>query len=365
MNFKNKLGFGFLRIPIRGQEPDYESIHEMVDLFLAKGGKYFDTCCTYLDGKSEKAIRECVANQYPRDQFLLANKLPGYYCKSHKDCRRYFDEELNRCGVTFFDVYMLHWLNRSHYEIAQRYDEFRFLQEVKASGEAKRIGFSYHDSSALLDEILTEHPEVDVVQLQINYLDWNTAGIESRKCYEICQRHGKQVIVMEPVKGGTLASLPTEARSVLSALHPDWSPAIWALRFVQSLELVEVCLSGMNSMAQVEENMAPAPPLTEQELEALWQVRDMIEAKTAVPCTGCRYCEPHCPQGISIPDCFKLFNELYRNPADRWKIQPVYDQMALERGSALDCLSCRTCVSHCPQHIEIPAYLQKVGAMLG
>ena len=362
---ENKVGFGFLRIPMIGQIPDWHSINDMVDLFLERGGRYFDTCCTYLNGKSEEAIRECLVNRYPRNQFLLANKLPGYYCKSHEDCQEYFDAELQNCGVTYFDVYMLHWLNRAHYEIAQKYDEFGFLREVKASGRAKRIGFSYHDSAILLDEILTDHPEVDLVQLQINYLDWNTAGIESRKCYEVCQRHGKQVIVMEPVKGGTLASLPVDAQSILSALHPDWSPAAWALQFVQSLELVAVCLSGMNTLAQVAENMAPAPPLTRQELEALWQVRDIIESQTAVPCTGCRYCEPHCPQGISIPDCFRMFNELYRNPGDSWKIQPSYDQMARDHARASDCLSCRSCVSHCPQHIDIPVFLQKVAEKLG
>lgn len=203
-----------------------------------------------------------------------------------------------------------------------------------------------------------------MVQLQINYLDWNTAGIESRKCYEVCQRHGRQVIVMEPVKGGTLASLPAEAMSVLSALHPSWSPATWALRFVQSLDGVEVCLSGMNTLAQVSEYMAATIHLTELEQAALWQVRDIIESQTAVPCTGCRYCETYCPQGISIPDRFKLFNELYRNPGDSWKIQSGYDQMARERAKASDCLSCRRCVSHCPQHISIPAFLHKVAAKL-
>ena len=266
--------------------------------------------------------------------------------------------------MTYFDVYMLHWLNAKHYTTAETHDQFRFLREKKAEGTAKRIGFSYHDSAALLDRILMAHPEVDVVQLQINYLDWDSAGIESRKCYETCIRHGKKVIVMEPVKGGTLAVLPPEAEKLLCAVHPDWTPSAWALRFVQSLPEVEICLSGMNAVTQVEENLQPFDPLGERELDCLRQVCGIIEAQTAVACTDCRYCVAHCPQQIPIPDCFKMFNEATRYPKDNWKIRPAYRQLTADRGKASDCIGCRSCVKHCPQKLEIPEYLKRAAESL-
>ncbi|MBE6541744.1 MAG: 4Fe-4S dicluster domain-containing protein [Ruminococcaceae bacterium] len=365
----NKTGFGFLRLPKKDKNIkdsyDWEEINKMVDSFMELGGKYFDTCYTYLNGYSEYGIRECVTKRKDRDTFILADKLPGYNCKCYEDCRKFFDEELERCGVTYFDVYMLHWLNQENYNTAEKYDQFRFLREVKESEEAKQIGFSYHDSASLLDEILTKHPEVDVVQLQINYLDWDTAGIESRKCYETCVKHGKKVIVMEPIKGGTLASLPEEAESLLKSVHPEWTSASWALRFVQSLPEVIVCLSGMSSVEQVEENMCQFDVLTESDIEYLWNVRDIIERNTAVPCTGCRYCVDHCPMNIRIPDYFKMFNELSRYPNEGWKIKPAYGQAAKGYSKASDCISCGACESHCPQNIKIPEQMKSVAEKLG
>lgn len=349
----NKLGFGFLRLPKIGDEYDWKTLCAMTDRFLSSGQNYFDTCYTYLNGNSELGIKKCVSERYPREQFQLAEKLPGYQCKSYEDAQRFFDEELERCGVEYFDVFMLHWLNGKNYEIAEKLDQFRFLQEKKAEGKAKRIGFSYHDSAALLDEILTAHPEVDVVQLQINYLDWETAGIESGKCYETCVRHGKKVIVMEPVKGGTLASLPEDAEAYLKKMHPDWTPADWALRFVQSLPEVEICLSGMNSMEQMEANLQPFEPLTSEEISYLMDVRPMIAKQTAIACTTCRYCVTHCPQKILIPDVFKMYNEVCRYPADDWKIRPSYIQLTKNSGKASACISCRNCERHCPQHLPI------------
>ena len=291
----NKLGFGFLRLPKQGEDYDWKLLCDLVDAYMAQGGVYFDTCYTYLNGMSEEGIRRCVAERKERSSFQVAEKLPGYLCKTYEDCQKYFEEELKRCGVDYFDVYMLHWLNGDNYRIAEQLDQFRFLREQKEKGTAKRIGFSYHDDSALLEEILTAHPEVDLVQLQINYLDWDSAGIESRKCYETAVRHGKKVLVMEPVKGGTLASLPAEAEEMLRRVHPDWSPADWALRFVQSLAQVEICLSGMNAMEQVNANIAPFQPLTEEERQLLLDIRPIIVGKTAIGCTGCRYCEPTVP----------------------------------------------------------------------
>lgn len=360
----NKLGYGFLRFPKQGDGYDWDAQIRMTDLFMERGGAYFDTCYTYLDGHSEAGICRCVAERYPRERFQIADKLPGYLCKSYEDAQRYFDESLVRCGVDDFDVYMLHWLNGRNYAAAEKYDQFRFLREKKAEGKAKRIGFSYHDSASLLDEILTAHPEVDVVQLQINYLDWDSAGIESGKCYETCVRHGKKVIVMEPVKGGTLAKLPEDAEAHLRSMHPDWSPADWALRFVQSLPEVEICLSGMNALSQVEENMQPFEPLTEAEVAHLMQARDMIERQTAIACTGCRYCVSHCPKQIAIPDCFRMYNEISRCPGDGWKIRPSYVQLTKNSGRLSDCVGCKSCERHCPQHLPIAETIRLAAAKL-
>ena len=360
----NKLGFGFLRLPKVGEDYDWEALNGMVDRFLELGGRYFDTCYTYLNGNSERGIRRCLTERHPRHAYELAEKLPGYNCKSYEDCRTFFEEEQERCGVKDFDVYLLHWLNGKNYDIAEKLDEFRFLRELKAEGKAKRIGFSYHDSASLLDRILTAHPEVDLVQLQLNYLDWESGGIQSRLCYETCVKHGKKIVVMEPIKGGTLATVPTEAETLLRSAHPDWTAAEWALRFVQSLPQVEVCLSGMSALSQVEENMREVEPLTEEETELLAQVRCIIESNTAVPCTGCRYCESHCSQKIPIPDYFKLYNELTRSPGDGWKIRPSYLQYAVGRGRATDCMQCHSCEHHCPQSIKIADMMLQVAKAL-
>ena len=348
-----KLGFGFLRLPKAGDALDWDTLCQMTDRFLAGGGRYFDTCYTYLNGNSELAIKKCVAERYPRDQFQLAEKLPGYLCKRPEDAQNYFDQELEHCGVTYFDVFMLHWLNGKNAEIAESLGQFRFLAAKKEEGLARRIGFSYHDGADLLEEILTAHPEVDVVQLQINYLDWDSAGIESKKCYDVCLRHGKQIIVMEPIKGGTLASLPEAAEAHLRRMHPDWSPADWALRFVQGLPQVEICLSGMSTLTQVEENLRPISPLTEAEIQHLFQARAHIESQTAVACTGCRYCISHCPRRIAIPDVFRLYNEICRYPEEDWKIRPTYRRLTQHSGGAGTCIGCKSCEAHCPQHLSI------------
>lgn len=358
----NKLGFGFLRLPQKNGDYDWAAINDMVDCFLSAGRRYFDTCYTYLGGSSERGIQTCLTSRYPREAYELCDKLPGYQCRTYDDCRRYFREQQNRCGVTWFDVYMLHWLNGENYETAERLDEFRFLRELKEQGLAGRIGFSYHDSPNLLDRILTAHPETDVVLLQLNYLDWESAGIASRQCYETCLRHGKSVIAMEPVKGGTLAKLPKAAESLLRAAHPDWSSADWALRFVQSLPGVETVLSGMNTLAQVQANVKEFAPLTQEEQALLQKVREIIEKNTAIGCTGCRYCEPHCPMRIAIPDYFRMYNEYRRFPEEDWKIVPAYRQLSLHRGKASECIGCCRCENHCPQHIAVSRHMQAVAA---
>lgn len=356
----NKLGFGFLRLPKKDEELDWQTICSMVDVFMDGGGVFFDTCYTYLDGLSEAAIRKCVVERKSRDSFQLCDKLPGYLFKGYEDCQKYFDEELSRCGVEWFDILMLHWLNDENYAIAEKYDEFRFLREKKAEGRAKCIGFSYHGDAALLDRILTAHPEVDVVLMQLNYLDWESEGIQSRKCYETCLRHGKSVMVMEPVKGGTLAKLPEKAEAKLRAVHPDWTPSDWALRFVQSLPGVEICFSGMGAVEQVQSNIQPFEPLTVEETALLAEVAEIIRGKTAIGCTGCGYCVPHCPKKIPIPQYIKLYNEITRYPGDDWKIIPTYHRMALSAGKASDCIGCHSCEKHCPQKLSIADHMKTI-----
>lgn len=356
----NKLGFGFLRLPKKDGELDWQTICSMVDVFMDGGGVFFDTCYTYLNGLSEAAIRKCVVERKHRDSFQLCEKLPGYLFKSCEDCQKYFDEELSRCGVEWFDILMLHWLNDDNYAIAEQYDEFRFLREKKAEGKAKRIGFSYHGDAALLDRILTAHPEVDVVLMQLNYLDWESEGIQSRKCYETCLRHGKSVMVMEPVKGGTLAKLPEDAEAKLRAVHPDWTPSDWALRFVQSLPGVEIALSGMGTVEQVRANIRPFEPLTGEETAILAEVAEIIRGKTAIGCTGCAYCVNHCPKQIPIPKYIKLYNEITRYPGDDWKIIPTYHQMVLSAGKASDCIGCHSCEKHCPQKLSVADHMKTI-----
>lgn len=353
----NKLGFGYLRLPKIEDQLDYETIKLITDAYLAAGGRYFDTAYSYLNGKSEEAIGRCLSARHPRESYMLATKLAGYNVKSYEDCWKQFEAQCKRCGVDYFDVYMLHWLNKKNYDLAEEYNEFQFLMELKEKGLAHKIGFSYHDTADLLDEILTKHPEVDYVLLQINYLDWESEAIQSRRCYETCVKHGKKVIVMEPIKGGSLANIPQQARDVLKEIAPDSTPAAHAIRFAQSLENVEIVLSGMNSLQQIEENMKQITPMTEEEMTVLQKVVPFIKGATAVECTACGYCLKHCPKNIAIPQYFKLYNEYKRNPNENWKITPVYDNLALKYGKATDCINCKRCENNCPQNLPITQHL--------
>lgn len=359
----NKLGFGFLRLPmteINGEKRiDMELTCRLVDMFIEKGGRYFDTAYTYLDGKSETALREALVKRYPRDSYIIADKLPGYKAKTYENCQRYFDEQLERCGVEKFDAYLLHWLNRANYGVCEKLDEFRFLRELKERGLADKIGFSYHDGPELLDEILTMHPCVDIVQLQINYLDWLSPSLRARECYDVARKHGKRVVVMEPVKGGSLAKLPEKAAERLEGALSE-SPARFALRFAQSLDNVDIVLSGMSDLAQVEENMRDMPRMNDAERTLALELAEILRGSIAVPCTGCAYCASHCPKNIAIPEYFALYNEYARLPREGWKMQHVYDGTAQTRGKASDCIGCRQCEKNCPQGLSIAGLLKNV-----
>lgn len=355
----NKLGFGFLHLPLLGDgSVDYEQLNGMVDAFLEKGGRYFDTAYTYLDGKSETALRESLVKRYPRERFQIATKLPGYQVKNKSECFRYFAEEQERIGVDYFDVYMLHWLNEKHYRIAEASGQFEFLTELKASGKAKRIGFSFHDTADLLERILTAHPEIDCVLMQLNYADWESEAIQSRRCYEAAVRHGVSVMVMEPVKGGTLADPPEDAKRLLKEVDPESTPYAMALRFAESLPGVEIVLSGMSAGWQVEENMKEHLPLPSEAYSVMLQAADVINRATAIPCSGCGYCLKGCPKSICIPNYFRLVNEISRNPNDGWKIEPAYQGLTQTYGKASDCIGCRSCENHCPQKLQIPRHLR-------
>ncbi len=357
----NKLGFGFLRLPEVDGTLDLPAICQMVDVFMAGGGNRFDTAYTYLEGRSEEAIRQALVNRYPRETFSLTGKLPGYLARNYQDCFRLFEESASRCGVDYFDIYMLHWLTEAHYQIAQEQRQFDFLRELKRTGKARRIGFSFHDTAELLDRILTEHPEVDCVLLQINYLDWDSPAIQSRLCYETALRHGKSVLIMEPVKGGRLATVPESAAQVLRKIDPNATPADIAIRFAKGLPGVEAVLSGMGTLEQVRQNLKNTLPMNDRELERLRQAARLIREATAVGCTGCGYCLSHCPKKIPISACFRLYNEYRLYPRHQWKIVPAYEKLTVKASA---CIACGSCERHCPQMLPIPSYLKDVARAL-
>ena len=366
----NKLGFGLMRLPVVGEDRtkiDPEAFQEMADAFLAAGGTYFDTAYPYHGGFSEVAFREAVVKRYPRDAYTITDKLPVFRVKENGDLLPIFNEQLARCGVEYFDYYWLHALSASRYEHAKKVGAFAFLAEKKAEGKIKYIGFSFHDMPQVLDRILTEHPEIEYVQLQLNYMDWEEPTVRARECYEVATKHGKPVIVMEPVKGGVLANLPEEAGQLLKQQDSEASAASWAIRYAASLDNVMMVLSGMSNMEQMEDNlgyMKAFRPLDGAEKETIEHVTRLLRSRVAVACTGCRYCitENACPRDILIPDIFEMYNEMKMYNKKR----PVgmYQHLTTDHGKASACISCGMCERHCPQHLPIRKHLQDVAAVM-
>ncbi len=363
-----KLGFGLMRLPLVDGDfsrPDKEQLCAMIDSFMEKGFQYFDTAWFYHNGQSEAAVRECLAARYPRSRFLLADKMPLVLNREERELEEYFRAQLERCGVDYFDYYLIHDMGGNRREAAKDVRVFEFLSEKKKAGQARQIGFSFHDTADVLDEILTEHPEVDFVQLQLNYLDWESDTVQSRKCYETAKKHGKPVIVMEPVKGGTLANIPQEAEEWFRACHPHWSAASWAIRFAASHENVMLVLSGMSSLEQVEDNtsyMESFTPFTEREYALVQKAADRINGTIAIPCTGCSYCIQDCPKHIPIPRYFSLYNADMRELETKaWTAQTMlYSHFSEQFGKAGDCVGCGRCEKMCPQHLPVRTWLNRV-----
>ncbi len=353
--------------PNDGSSIDIAQMKRMVDTFLERGFTYFDTAWMYCGGKSEEAAREALISRYPRDSFTLTTKLPSYMLKEESDREWLFQEQLRRTGAGYFDYYWLHDVNSQTVQTFDRLHCWDFIREKKALGLVRHIGFSYHDGPELLDRLLSQHPEIEYVQLQLNYLDWESLGVQSHNCYDVATKHGKPVIVMEPVKGGTLAKVPASLEKMFHDRQPDMSVSSWAIRFAASLDNVMVVLSGMSNMEQLLDNtgyMQNFCPLNEEEQKLMLTAADIINGNITVPCTGCSYCTVNCPMDIPTPKYFSLYNlDLQEAKEKGWTSQGgYYENLAVNHGKASDCIKCGQCEEMCPQHLPIRKLLEDVAA---
>lgn len=365
-----KLGFGLMRLPTidktNDADIDIEQVKKMVDLFMEKGFTYFDTAIMYNGFASQSVAKKALVDRYPRDSFTLATKLHAGFFNSFEERDKIFNEQLEQTGAGYFDYYLLHSIEASMLPKYEQFDCFNWLMDKKAKGLVKHAGFSFHDNAELLDEVLTKHPEMEFVQLQINYLDWESEWVQSRACYEVAVRHGKPVIVMEPVKGGTLANVPDGAAKMFKKYDSSMSVPSWAIRFAASLDNVMMVLSGMSNIGQMADNlsyMKDFKPLTEDEKALCFKVADIINEQIAIPCTGCSYCTDGCPVKIAIPQYFSLYNEDMREDMEEkgWTVSfATYDNLTANFGKAKDCIECGQCESVCPQHLPIIEDLKAV-----
>ncbi|MDO4740263.1 MAG: aldo/keto reductase [Eubacteriales bacterium] len=365
-----KLGFGLMRLPrldpADAAKVDIEQLKKMVDLYMEKGFDYFDTAIMYNGFASQGAIRQALVERYPRESFRLATKLHSNFVKTLEERDVIFSQQLEQTGAGYFDYYLLHGIDSSSYPKYETLDCFRWILDKKDAGLIRHAGFSYHDGPELLDEILTKHPEMEFVQLQINYLDWESEWIRSREVYEVACKHSKPVIIMEPVKGGTLAAVPEEAERLLKQREPELSVSSWAIRFAASLDNVMMVLSGMTTLEQMQDNvsyMENFRPLTQEEVALTHEVARIINSQIAIPCTGCSYCTDGCPQKIAIPQYFSLYNEDMReNLAEKgWTVNySSYGRLSKQFGRAADCIACGQCEEVCPQHLPIIEHLKAV-----
>ncbi len=369
-----KLGFGCMRLPMTDPEDqtsiDIPQFEKMVDAFLENGFTYFDTAYMYHDYESERAVRKALVERYPREAFTVTSKLPIAMIDKAEDMERIFNEQLEKLGIEYFDYYWIHNINKNDIDITDKLDAWSFVRKKKEEGLVRHIGFSFHDLPDMLDDLLTKHPEMEFVQIQLNYLDWEAENIMSRANYEVCTKHGKPVIVMEPVKGGELANVPDKAKELFQSVHPELSTASWAIRYAASLPNVYMVLSGMSSMQQMEDNlsyMKDFKPLDEKEKETIAGAVDCIHSAIAIECTACRYCVEGCPKQIPIPEYFRMYNGFCQ--FGRGWLAPQkkeYKTLSSEEGvgKASECIQCGKCEKACPQHLTIREYLRKIAEEL-
>lgn len=357
---QKKLGFGFMRLPQKDGQVDVSQTEEMVDLFLERGFNYFDVARPYLDGKAELYLRQCLTSRYPRERYLLTDKLSGNYFKTQEDIRPLFFRQLEDCGVDYFDIYLMHSQCQENYGKYQQCHAYETAFQLKKEGYIRHVGISFHDTADFLEKILTDHPEIEVVQLQFNYLDYEDPAIQSGRCYEVCKKHGLPVLVMEPVKGGRLTQLPEKAQKILDELHGG-SSASYAIRFAAGFEDVRMVLSGMSSLEQLRDNtdyMMDFKPLDRREQQAIEEVCQVFKSMNLIPCTACCYCEAGCPKHIHIPDLFAVMNgrQIYKD----WNGEFYYGVHTTQGGKASDCVKCGKCEEICPQHLPIRELMAQV-----
>lgn len=359
---KKNFGFGCMRLPMKDSDIDVSEMCRMVDYFLANGFNYFDTAHGYVGGKSETSLKTCLTSRYPRDRYILTDKLTNFFFKKQEDIRPFFQSQLEACGVDYFDFYLMHAQGADNFAFFKKCRAYETALELKAEGKIRHFGISFHDRAEVLEQILTEYPQIEVVQIQFNYLDYDDPAVESRKCYEVCRKHNKPIIVMEPVKGGNLANLPEQAKAALDGLGGG-SPASYAIRYAAGFEGIIMVLSGMSNMEQMEDNVACMKDfrsLNKQETAAIEKVCNIFHSMNLIACTSCRYCVAGCPKNISIPDLFAVMNT--KQIHHDWNADYYYNVVhtANGKGKASDCIKCGKCEQACPQHLHIRDLLEDV-----
>ena len=358
---KKMLGFGCMRLPMDGDKIDIEQFKKMVDVFMANGFNYFDTAHIYHDGESEKAIREAVSSRYPRESFILTDKLTTNCFNKQEDIRPLFKQQLKDSGVDYFDFYLMHSQDAAIYEKFRRCNAYETALEMQKEGKFRHFGISFHDKAEVLEQILKDYPQIEAVQIQFNYLDYGDPAVDSKRVYEVFEKYGKAVIVMEPVKGGNLVNLPEKAQGILDSLNSGMSNASYAIRFAASFPNMFMVLSGMSDLAQINDNMSymkDFKPLDEKEMQAVNDVRKVFSEINLIPCTACHYCTSGCPMNISIPELFSCYN--HKVNFHDWNQGYYYAQITRDGGKPSECIECGQCEGICPQHLEIIRLLKDV-----